>query len=650
MTLFKPTISLRRLTVYKDNHVVFDSSFHNGVNIIRGHNSSGKTTVLDFIAYTLGAEYIPWKQEALLCDWSCAEVSLNGKLVTFRREVNQKLMNPLYIFWGNFEEALKAAVTAWEVFGFRRSSSKISFTQAILLALDLPEAQGDGASNLTMHQFLRVLYADQPSLHNPIFRNDAYDNALTRETVGSYLSGVYNDKLYAFQLERREQEKVLVQLEAELRSIFAVLAKSGRGVNLEFLGVEIQTLEAKRESQLAELSRLRRERTVSAETKKETGNENIRLQLDNAKHSFFNAQDTLTRYELEIADSRKFVDELEYRLTALDESSSARSYFGRLSFAFCPCCLAEIKPTEKDSNQCGLCKSQIVESAPDSQILRMRNELRIQLTESLALVDQKEAEARDLRNRLPLLRKELKVLERKYTEASQSWSSDLETAIESIAHQLGAIDQEIKSLYEHQRLAEVIRERQARREEIAARILTIDSSIESLVYAQENLKQKVQLEIASTLGRLLREDLHRQEHFRTAENIQFSFTDNEVSVEGATQFSESSTVVLRHLFHLSLLSASTRVPEMRFPRFLLLDGIEDGGMELERSHRLQEIIVKECSKFECEYQLIFATSQIAPSLDVKDFVVARSFTEESRSLDIRSGSQPLLSPQAGERT
>ena len=77
-------------------------------------------------------------------------------------------------------------------------------------------------------------------------------------------------------------------------------------------------------------------------------------------------------------------------------------------------------------------------------------------------------------------------------------------------------------------------------------------------------------------------------------------------MNGATQFSESSTVVLRHLFHLAMLSASTRLPDMRFPRFLLLDGIEDGGMELERSHRLQEIIVDECSTFDCEYQLLIS--------------------------------------------
>lgn len=634
MMLLKPTIALRRFCVYKDNRVVFDSTFHNGVNIIRGHNSSGKTTILDFIAYTLGAEYIPWKQEALLCDWSTAEVLLNGKAVTLRRAVNEKPLNPLYIYWGTFEEANKAPAVAWELFGFRRSSAKLSFTQALLLALDLAEAQGDGASNLTMHQLLRVLYADQPSLHSPIFRTDAFDSALNRETVGAYLTGVYDDQLYVAQLEKRDLDKQIQSLDAELKSIFTVLAKSGQNIGVELIGQEILTLEGKRDSLAAELARLRKERTLSEKTKKTGGVESLRAELDAAKKLLSGTQDQISRGELDVADSRKFIEELELRLRSLDESSTTRNYFGKLAFAFCPCCLSEIRPPEHDSNVCGLCKSPLTAVAADAQVLRMRNELRIQLTESRSLISEREAELGPLHSVLPELRRNLQTLERRYYESNTTWSSELETAIEETARKIGGLEQEIKGLYESQRLASAIRQLQAKREELGNRVNELDSTIESLIYTQETRKQWVQAEVASTLGRLLREDLNRQAEFSRASNVQFSFTDNVVSVEGSTQFSESSTVVLRHLFHLALLSASTRIPDMRLPRFLILDGIEDGGMELERSYRLQEIIVEECSRFECDYQVIFATSQISPKLENDAYVVARQFSENSRSLAI----------------
>ena len=89
------------------------------------------------------------------------------------------------------------------------------------------------------------------------------------------------------------------------------------------------------------------------------------------------------------------------------------------------------------------------------------------------------------------------------------------------------------------------------------------------------------------------------------------------------------------VFHLALLTASVKKSFMRVPRFMMLDGIDDGGMEHARSHRLQEIIVDECSTYDADYQLIFATSDINPKFEASELVVGRFFTPEKRSLDVR---------------
>jgi hypothetical protein len=68
---------------------------------------------------------------------------------------------------------------------------------------------------------------------------------------------------------------------------------------------------------------------------------------------------------------------------------------------------------------------------------------------------------------------------------------------------------------------------------------------------------------------------------------------------------------------------------------MMLDGIDDGGMEKERSHRLQEIIVEECDSYQVDYQIIYATSEINPRFEESDLVVGRAFTPNARSLDIR---------------
>lgn len=631
----KPSIAVRALMVFKDGRCLLETRFHKGLNIVSGHNSSGKTTTLDFIAHTMGVEDIPWKKEALLCDYSMVELLLNDVPVTLRRDVSESPMKPLHLFWGDLEKSLAAPFSEWQVYPFRRSPSKLSFTQTLLLALDMPEAQGDGASNLTMHQFLRVMYADQPSLHSPIFRIDSFDNALTRATVGDYLAGVYDDRLYSAQLAKRELERSLSSAESELRSIFAVLAKSQQDFNLQMFSQQIVEAESRRDALMKELLRLRGAKTVERDRKRNNDEAVTRTALDSAKRQLNGTIDRLARLDAELEDSKQFIAEIESRLRSLDQSQATRGYLGAMAFNFCPCCLNPVETPAVDGNACSLCKAPLGAPSGETQVLRMRNELRIQLRESHALLADRVEAAAKLRLSIPAMRQELRRLELRYVEATENWSSELESAIEKILREAGALDQEIKTLHENQRLAEVIRGLQAKRDDLHQQIVALNSTIESLVYAQEQRKQKVALTVSQTASRLLKQDLYRQAEFKTAEVVRFSFEENSVSVDGSTKFSESSTVVLRHLFHVALLTASIKMPEMRLPRFLMLDGIEDGGMELPRAHRLQEIIAAECETYDADFQLIMATSQIAPSLNNEAYVVGRRYTEEERALQFQ---------------
>lgn len=642
--LLPPTLIVGKLVVLKDQRVVLETNFHKGLNIVSGHNSSGKTTTLDFLAHTMGAEDIPWKKEALLCDLSMVELYLNGVPVTLRRDVGEAQMKPLYIFWGPLVEARAAPFTAWELYPFRRSANKLSFTQSLLMALGLPEAQGDGASNLTMHQFLRVMYADQPSLHSPIFRRDSFDSALTRSTVGDYLLGVYDDKLYSAQLQRRDLDRALSAAESELKSIFVVLAKSQRDINPELYWQQIFEVETRRTELDAELNRLKEQRTIEKDKRRNSDEAVTRAELDTAKRNLNRALDEIARAEVDIEDSKLFISEIRERLRRLEQSEATRGYLGNVAFNFCPCCLSPVAAQNEVLSACTLCKEPLGSPSGESQILRMRNELLVQLRESSTLLENKAGAVEANRLALPALKQNMRRLEQRYIQATQTWTSEFEEAIAQLNREAGALEQELKTLYENQRLFSVIRSLQEKRDELQLNIKQLDSTIEALTYAQEVRKRKVALEVSQVTSRLLKLDLYRQEEFKSAEVVRFSFEENQVSVDGSTRFSESSTVVLRHLFHLALLTASTKIPEMRLPRFLMLDGIEDGGIELPRAHRLQEIIAAECESYEVDYQLIMATSQIAPSLDSDKYVVGRRYSEDRRALDfLLPGARPAPS-------
>jgi len=634
MTFLNPSFSIRRFKVFQGGREAFSCAFHKGVNVIRGRNSSGKTTIMDLLAFSIGAENIRWKPQALLCTLTLTEVLLNDKPACFKREISKDSMRPLSILWGTMDDALKSSPNQWEIYPFKRSEKTLSFSQVILNSMDMPLAQGEGASILTMHQILRVLYADQPSVHSPIFRNDIFDKALTRETVGDYLCGIFDDKLYSSLIELKQVDSTLSTKISELRSIFSVLGRSGQSENIHFIEQKIIDLESKKNKLYDKLNDLKG-RAIAEGNNKNADREKtdtLRKRLNKAKADEVRNSDKVASLEMEVADSEMFINELEARYQALNESGVAREFFSNVQFQFCPSCLSELYSTSDGS--CTLCKNHTPEGSEAPQLLRMKNEISVQLKESKFLLEHNCEELNKLKVQIPELKKNVQALVREYEDVSTTWENAYEIEFEALTKSIGRIEEEINQAYESQKLSDVITELQNDRNNLQSRKDILESLIESLQGKEQSRKVDVAKTVEDIMIRLLKLDLPLQTEFIEPKQVSFSFVDNEVYVNGSKNFSESSAVVLRHVFHLALLTASLNKSYMRLPRFLMLDGIDDGGMEKERSHNLQKIIVQETQSYLHDFQLIYATSEINPAYDDTELVVGRYFNPDDRSLEV----------------
>jgi hypothetical protein len=72
------------------------------------------------------------------------------------------------------------------------------------------------------------------------------------------------------------------------------------------------------------------------------------------------------------------------------------------------------------------------------------------------------------------------------------------------------------------------------------------------------------------------------------------------------------------------------------PRFLLMDNVEDKGMEEKRSHNFQSLIVQASRTARYEHQIIFTTSMMNPELDNEQFVIGPRYTHENKTLKLPS--------------
>src|SRR4030095_482759 len=87
------------------------------------------------------------------------------------------------------------------------ASNTTSFSNVIFNALSFPEVKSDSDSNITMHQILRLLYIDQDSPTQSLFRFERFDLPLTRQAISEVLLGVYDDSLYNLRLAYRNAVK-----------------------------------------------------------------------------------------------------------------------------------------------------------------------------------------------------------------------------------------------------------------------------------------------------------------------------------------------------------------------------------------------------------------------------------------------------------
>src|SRR5690606_559055 len=138
------------------------------------------------------------------------------------------------------EDSKKEGSENWEIFPYKRSEHKKSFSNALFLALGFPELRGDVDSNITMHQILRLIYIDQKSSTQDLMMSDNFDSSITRTTVADLLFGVYDDTLYTDKLELRESEKEQEIFKKQFEGIESIYKSTGAETKIETIDALIK--------------------------------------------------------------------------------------------------------------------------------------------------------------------------------------------------------------------------------------------------------------------------------------------------------------------------------------------------------------------------------------------------------------------------
>lgn len=625
-------LCLNRLRVLRRGHVAYDQSFHRGVNIIRGENGSGKSTVADFIFYVLGGEFDQWKGAAGECDLVQAEIETIGGVITVSREIDGSLTKPS-VYFGNMLEAGSRGLDGWKIYPIRRRENQESFSQILFRSAGIPEAQSEPASNVTMHQIMRLMYSDQRTPAGFLFRFESFDTREIREAAGDLLCGLSVYEAYEAELKLRQLKKNFDELRSEFSLLMAGMPNEDGLIDPAAVRQRFESLTLESSVVKGEIEEV--DDLVSATSVKDFLSERRRAasKLEKMRREMDSLEKKIEVHDFELAELDDFVSYLEQLLETVQLTDEASKLIGEIDFTHCPACLMPLADSVEE-HRCLVCGSEADPEGERSKYLAIRLDIEIQNREARQLVLDKKEEQKRAKRELQKRRREYEPAVSDFVLNYDVSNSPRESFLATRQRRLGQIEQEKLFLSRLVERCDEIDRVSVEKAKVQRDLDETESKLKELERRGKRRRSVALTHVSEIAKSILSLDLERQAEFADPQQVSISFGDNAMKVDGDMNFSESSNVILKNTALLSIFSAATQDREFHHPRFLLIDNVEDKGMEQIRSHNFQRIIVDQSKLAEVPHQIIFTTSMMNPELDTAEFTIGPYYTHDNKTLNL----------------
>lgn len=631
------TFFINRFVITKSSKTVYDQLFHRGVNIIRGANSVGKSTIMDLLFNCLGGDIAEdrWNKEARCCEWLSAEIELNGHLLTIGRPVEPGKKPPMYFFDGPYQKALEnSGPISWNKYGLIRTDEKLSFSQKIFELLDWPQSQTDEFANLTIHQILRLIYVDQGTAVNKILRAEhtTFDKPSMRQAIGDFLLGLDDLGVYALKQKLAKADSDFSKIEGQLESIYRFVSPTEGVLREEHFIAELAHAYKEQHSLMAELEVLISAPDQDLNEKLQAEAKEISQEISTLTKEIDSRTSRRAELVNEIIESELFITAIDSRIKALKESKTAYDFFGEVRFKFCPSCLSLL--SESNHEKCHLCKNKIDSESRHASYLAALNELTFQKRESTQILDELKANLSEHSNYLDFTQQALQSLKSKHIITLRIGSERM-LQLNALSANIGALDERIKNLESKTKLVSAIEGLVQQKQKLNEVRQDFAEQIRATRTLTNSRREKVEFNLSEKTKTLLEKDGGFEDAFSEAQTVLFDFAKDMMLVDGRSKFSASSETVLKNSFHLAILQESLEDNNIRYPRLLLLDNTEDKGMGPERSQNFQKVLVESLSINRKPYQVIMTTSMIDPVLDLSSYCVGPHYAKGMHTLDLK---------------
>lgn len=631
-------LKINKVVIKKSGKDVYNENFHSGINVIRGENSTGKSTIMELISYGLGADIKRqhWKKEALSCDEVFIDLFLNKRRFIFKRPIEDEGSKPpIYMKEGNYDDD-STSLDGWHKYGYKKTEKKVSFATRIFDLLGYDQHVTSEDENLTVHQIFRLMYADQDTPASNIFRWEPlnYDRDSMRLAIGEFLFGFDDLSIHGLRQKLQIANRSFDKVDEELSSIYKILGKTNINASTKSINKEIDELNKDLLIIEEKIKENKRESIKPGDKKLQKEAKRLNDEILALSSSIEKIESSIVSITYDIQESEEFLKSLEFRKSSIKNAQATVNCLGLVDFEYCPSCLSKIEENH-DIACCSLCKSEINTEIVNESYLQALEQIDFQYRETSSIIEKSKTKNSVLSAQMRVKLNEVNRLKSRFREIN-SFTDDFELRLTNFASEKGFINSQIQSLNDKLELASEIDLKVEEKVRLQNIITGLEDELSRLEKSQLRRKKKVYSDISDTVVKILAKDTGTEDDFNDAKKFEFDFSQNIMLLDGRANFSASSNVLLKNAFHLAVLLTACNDDKFRLPCFSMFDNIEDKGMTQDRSNNFQKIVLELSEKIETDFQLIMTTSMIDESLNNDKYGVGPYYNKGEHTLNLPS--------------
>jgi len=427
------TLLINRLRVTGD--LGCDYTFGPGLNIFKGSNSTGKTTLMWFIDFAFGSgvsskDFVsPVKEN---CEWVYLDITINEKDFTIKR--NLRTPQNIDVYEGNYQNLSELLTRQGKAYGRTQSKKKESLTSFFFNNLGIQQ------SRVPISQAKMANYSWRNLMSLIFVRQDRWNGILAqynfqpemKSAIFEVFMGIDDASINQQEEEKRETSKLLDETRAREIALKQIVDQMDRKLgftsSIDELKIKISLLKEEKANLINEL---------------EMKNESGRL-LNDREEVLSTVRESVDQIGL----MKQRLDELQM-LQSENELSleknrlllKARKIFSELPITKCPRCLNSLE--DKGTTKCFVCGQQYTDIDSGTGYTKNLFLLMDESKELTKLIQSEQNELTVLENKKQTLEDNLALIDQKIASLKTDVITPILKITQSIDVELNALNKQL---------------------------------------------------------------------------------------------------------------------------------------------------------------------------------------------------------------